>query len=467
MAHVVVIGGGITGLAAAHTLRAGDHPPQVTLFEADDRLGGKIQSTPFAGLPSVDCGADMFLARTPAAVDLARELGLGDDLVTPAPLPAFVWSGGRLHQLPEGLLLGAPTALWPVARSGLLSWRGKARAAIEPLLPRYEAGDSLGMAVRQRFGHEVMERLVGPLVGGINAGDPDRLSLRAVAPQLAEAMAGHRSLLIGLRSQAKAQRQARASGAAAPTFLAPCNGLGALVGRLAGAVTATGATLHLATAVAALEPRPGRRWSVATGAGAIGDVDQVIVTAPATAAGDLVRPIDADVARALEAIAYASVAMVTLALRDDDIAHPLTGSGYLVPRHEQVTVAACSWGSAKWPQWRSPGQTVLRVSAGHDGDERPVELDDADLTDAVLTDLGRHVGLRGQPTAVRITRWRRSLPQYAPGHVDRVDDLLARLSRTAPGVHLAGAAYKGLGIPACIAQGQAAARAVLATIGPS
>ena len=174
--RVVVIGGGITGLSAAHELARAAAGPDVTVVEAEDRLGVKVQAGPFAGVPSVECGADMFLARSPAAVELAAQLGLAGELVAPASLPALVWSGGRLHRLPEGLVLGAPARLWPMATSRLLSWRGKARAALEPLLPRRDPGDALGAAIRQRFGDEVLERLVGPLVGGINAGDADRLS---------------------------------------------------------------------------------------------------------------------------------------------------------------------------------------------------------------------------------------------------------------------------------------------------
>ena len=203
---VVVVGGGVTGLAAAYELSNAEPATRVILLEGGDRLGGKVRATPFAGLPSVECGADMFLARTPAAVELAGDLGLAGDLVAPVSLPAYVWSRGRLHALPPGLVLGAPARLGPMARSRLLSWRGKARAAVEPLLPRWhpagDEADTLGLAVRARFGDEVLDRLVGPLIGGINAGDPDHLSLRAVTPQLAEALAEHRSLLIGLRAQA-------------------------------------------------------------------------------------------------------------------------------------------------------------------------------------------------------------------------------------------------------------------------
>ncbi len=193
--------------------------------------------------------------------------------------------------------------------------------------------------------------------------------------------------------------------------------------------------------------------------------DAVIVTAPAPATARLLQAVSPAATAALGTIDYASVAMVTLALPEASLTRAVRASGYLVPRREQRTITACSWGSAKWEQWRRPGQTVLRISAGRDGDEHALDLDDDDLTAAVLADLERHVGLDGDPTAVRITRWRQAMPQYRPGHVERVDALVATLARDAPGLHLAGAAYKGLGLPACIAQGQAAARAALATVG--
>ncbi len=465
---VVVVGGGITGLAAAYELSTAEPELRVALLEGGDRLGGKVQATPFAGLPSVECGADMFLARTPAAVELARDLGLADELVAPVSLPAFVWSRGRLHQLPPGLVLGAPARLAPMARSRLLSWRGKARAAVEPALPRWhpagDEGDTLGVAVRARFGDEVLDRLVGPLIGGINAGDPDHLSLRAVTPQIADALAGHRSLLVGLRAQARAAVTSSSGRTPVSPFLAPRGGVSVLVERLCAAVSGAGGDVRTSTPVAALEHRDGR-WTVQPASGPAIEADAVVLAVPAPDAASLLGDLSPDAAAALRTITAASVAMVTLAVPDDAITRSVTASGYLVPRSEQRTITACSWGSSKWVEWRVPGQVVLRISAGRDGDERALELDDADLLEAVLSDLDRHIGLRGQPTATRITRWWHAMPQYAPGHVERVDALTATLARDVPGLWLAGAAYRGLGLPACIAQGRAAARAALATVG--
>ncbi len=249
-------------------------------------------------------------------------------------------------------------------------------------------------------------------------------------------------------------------------FLTPRSGVSALVPRLVRAIEDAGGSVCLGATVEAIEPRPGGGWTVTvSGRPDPLDADSVVMTVPAPAAATLLRPLSTEVADVLTTIAYASVAMVTLAIPDGAVGRPLDGSGYLVPRDQQRTITACSWGSSKWDHWRRPGQVLLRVSAGRAGDERALELDDDALTAAVLDDLDRHVGLTGQPTDVRITRWWRSMPQYAPGHGERIDRLEAMVAREAPGLQLAGAGYRGLGVPACIAQGQAAARAALATIG--
>ena len=237
-----------------------------------------------------------------------------------------------------------------------------------------------------------------------------------------------------------------------------------LVQHLGEAIVAGGGAIERGTGVMALTPRAGRGWTVTTATDDL-TADAVILTAPAPATAGLLQEISRDATEALRTIRYASVAMVTLALPEASLSRAVPASGYLVPRLEQRTITACSWGSSKWEQWRRPGQAILRISAGRDGDEHALGLDDADLTAAVLVDLERQVGLEGEPTAVRITRWWQGLPQYAPGHVERVDRLLAALAHDAPGIHVAGAAYRGLGLPACIAQGQAAARAALATVG--
>src|SRR4051812_16974091 len=269
--HVVVVGGGITGLSAAFELRRAADPPAVTVLEASDRLGGKILTTPFAGLPAVDAGADSVLARVPWAVQLLRDLDLDAELVAPATGKASLWWHGELHPIPSGLVLGLPTGLPALARSRLLSWPGKARAAIEPLLPRTDGDDDLGLTVRRRFGAEVYDRLVGPLVGSINAAHPRPISLAASAPQVADAAARHRSLLLGLRTN-------RPPGAVGPVFLTHPRGLGHVVHRLAVRLRDEGVSLRVGQPAGVIV-HDGGRYRVGGLA-----ADAVVLTVPADVA---------------------------------------------------------------------------------------------------------------------------------------------------------------------------------------
>jgi oxygen-dependent protoporphyrinogen oxidase len=444
MAHVVVVGGGITGLAVAFELTQSPDPAAVTVLEASDRLGGKILTTSFAGRP-IDAGADSVLARVPWAVDLLHELGLGGELIAPATGRACIWWRGALHAIPPGLVLGVPAGVPALARSGLLSWRGKGRAALEPLLPRTDGDDDLGLTVRQRFGAEVYDRLVGPLVGSINAADPARVSLAATAPQLAEAAARHRSLLLGLRGSAGAHT--------GPVFLTHREGMGRVVERLETRLREAGVDLRLGTPAGAVERTAGGGYAVAGL-----EAEAVVLTTPADATAASLASLAPEAAAGIGRIQYASVVMVTLAFPATAVGR-LDGSGYLVPVAEQRHVTACSWGSSKWPHWVGDAdRVVLRASLGRAGDEHAVELDDGALVEATLEDLRRHLGVRGDPTAVRVTRWPRSFPQYEPGHLDRVAAIEAALPA---GVVVAGAAYRGIGIASCVRQGRAAARAAL------
>lgn len=456
MSRVAVVGGGITGLAAAHRLVGWGH--EVVVLERDDRLGGKIRTSPFAGLPAVDEGPDAVLARVPWAVDLLHEVGLGDDLVSPAVGKAYVWWGGRLHTIPDGLVLGVPAGLFGLARSRLLSWPGKLRAALEPVLPRRDDGDSLGRLIRARFGDEVAERLVDPLVGGINAGDADRLSLASV-PQIAAVAGRSRSLLRGLRAQPAAPR-----GPGHPVFMTPRSGLGALVAALGERIAAGGGTVRTETEALSLEPAASGGWRLrAAGPGGStfdATFDGVVVATPAHVAAPLLASVSPEAGRLTGAIEHASVVMVTLSFPAAAVPRALDASGHLVPKPVQRHVTAASWASTKWAHWRVPGQVLFRVSVGRFGDEHAVDWPDAAILGAVSADLHEQLGIDTEPTAARITRWPKSFPQYEPGHAGRVAAIEQALERDAPGVLVAGAAYRGVGIPACINQGQQAAAAV-------
>lgn len=459
--HVVVVGGGITGLAAAHALAHAPRPPRVTLLEADDRLGGKILTTEIAGHP-VDAGPDAFLARVPWATDLCRRLGLGDELVSPARGRAFVWSRGRLRPLPEDLVLGVPTALWPLARSGIVPIPGLVRAGLDLVLPADAPGgdEAIGSLVTRRLGRTVSERLVDPLLGGIYAGDADRLSASMAAPQLVAVARRHRSLILGLR----AHRREHPPDPTQPVFHTLPAGLGRLVDRLAAAVE--GVDLRLGTRVEAVaSDGPGCRLTL-DGQAPLG-ADAVVLATPAHVSSRLLAGAAPAAAGGLAGIEHASVVLVTLAIDAGALPGPLDGSGYLVPRGEGLLHTACSWASSKWAHLAEPGRVLLRVSAGRLGDDRPLRLDEDELLDRLLGELRLVMGLSGEPSAVRVNRWVDAFPQYPPGHLDRVAGIEARVREAIPGVELAGAAYRGIGVPACIRQGEEAAARVLARLEPA
>jgi oxygen-dependent protoporphyrinogen oxidase len=379
----------------------------------------------------------------PWAVDLARKVSLGDSLTSPALGKAAVWWNG-LHDIPEGLLLGLPTGFVGLAKSSLMSWHGKLRAGTEVLRPRSDiSADSIGKYVRSRFGNEVHERLVDPLVGSIYAADTDEFSLAAI-PQLAEVAVRSRSVLLGSRRPA-----APSSG---PVFYTPRAGVGALVAAVATAIAARGGELRCGAAVNELAA-DGERWRVD------GELyDGVVLACPARVASTLLAGIESAVAPTLAAIPAADVALVTLAVPAQGWPERLRAlSGYLVPKPQQRLVTAVSFGSQKWAHWSGDEQQIIRVSLGRDGLPALHLDDDALLADA-LDELHVHLGIEVQPTDVRISRWPKAFPQYRPHHGVN----LAAAERTLPpGLALAGASYHGIGIPACIRSGQQAAAATL------
>jgi protoporphyrinogen/coproporphyrinogen III oxidase len=437
--RVAVIGGGIAGLAAAWEVCS---QAQVAVFEPAP-LGGRIRTTLFEGRP-VDCGPDAFITRVPDALRLCDELEL-DDLVAPEVGRTLLWWDGRLRVLPEGLILGAPKQLMPVASSGLLSPRGMIRAAGDLVLPRKPCtGDvTVRELIAGRFGAQVADRLVDPLVGGIHAGRIDSLSANTTVPQLVAAARSSRSLLLGLRRIA-------GDAPAGPTFLAPRQGMSQLVDRLTERLARAGAEFR-SMSVTRLE-QDGRTWRV----GPTGEAfDAVVVATPAADAARILGPGGPP---GLSAIEAASVALVTLGYRALEL--PAGINGVLVPARSGWLTTACSFGSAKWPHWAEPGRTVLRVSAGRDGDKRAVELTDDELLDRLSNEVATALATSARPDSWRVSRYPDSFPQYRVGHADLVSSIAEGLRKSYPGVAVCGASYHGAGIPACIASGRAAARSV-------
>ena len=513
---LVVVGGGIAGLAAAWELVTGASegpPPRVLVLESGPRAGGKLRTEWFAGGP-VDIGADGFLARRPEAVELCSEIGMSEELEAVGARGASVWARGKLRALPEGLVLGVPTRLGPLARSRILGPPAVARVGLDRILPRPDIrspiGDrAIGPLVAHKLGRRVVDVLVDPLVGGIHAGTTADMSAAAVFPMLLAAAQRRGSFTRSMRRVAEesvsAERRPEQP-SPGPLFWALRDGMASLGDRLTVSLTERGVDVCTDTAVtelrrgAAHEPA----WILGTTRGPV-PADGVVLAVPAPQAASLLTPHQDEAPRILRTFEHASVTVVTLALPAGALPAGLHGTGLLVPRIARIPSShleevlgeseSAGWGrrrrrrrdrsfmvtavtylSAKWPHLsraRLPtaeggqqGVVLLRASLGRWGDERVEELDDGALLGRVLAELAVLVGLRERPLEVLVTRWAEAFPQYRVHHPLRVSAIEAALARLPP-IAVAGATYHGVGIPACIGSGRAAARVVRERLAPS
>ncbi|MET0908375.1 MAG: protoporphyrinogen oxidase [Ilumatobacteraceae bacterium] len=437
---VAVVGGGMAGLSAAYELAAGG--ADVVVIEGTDRVGGKLRLGTIAGL-TVDLGAESILARRPEALELVREIGLADRIVHPNSISASIWTRGALRPMPP-TVQGVPADLDALRASGILA------AEIEQrLLPMPTDDISVAEHVSQRLGREVVDRLIEPLLGGVYAGHADRLSLRATSPQIA---ALGPDLLAGA-VQAKA-----AATATGPVFFGLVGG----VGQLPEAVVAAGGfEVRLDTTVRAVARTPDG-WRLTMGpttAVEVLDVDAVVMAAPAPAAARLLADAAPAAAFALAGVDYASMAIVTFVL---DGANDPGGSGFLVPAVDDTFIKAATYSSNKWG-WsadQAAGLTIARASVGRAGETTLLHHDDASLIEAARADLERATGGVGRVVEAVVHRWGGALPQYDVGHLDLVDTVERSVAEV-PGLEVCGAAYRGVGIPAVIGSGRAAARRLL------
>ena len=456
MMRVAIVGGGITGIAAA--LRVIERGGTVELLEAGTRLGGTIATIRHDGFV-VETGPDSFITDKPWALALCERMGLGADLVPTRETDrrTYVARGDRLCPLPDGFLLLAPTSLWPLVRSPLFSLAGKLRMGLDLVLPRRrdDADESLAAFVRRRLGREALDRVADPLASGIYTGDPEALSLRATMPRFAEMETRHRSLILGLRRRADEAKGV--AGARYGLFVSHRDGMGALIQALAARIPER--SIRLRTAVDALERTPAG-WRLRTGGGAL-DADAVVLACPAPVAATLVRPLDAEIATDLAAIPHASSAIVTLGIRTADLPRDLPGFGFVVPATDRRDILACTFSSRKWPGRAPAGSDLVRVFIG--GVRRPElpALDDAALVALARRELARFLDYRAEPLFARVDRWPDAMPQYTVGHVERARAIETRLARM-PALRLAGNAYHGVGIPDCVRSGTEAADAILA-----
>ncbi|WP_232463399.1 protoporphyrinogen oxidase [Tumebacillus avium] len=462
----VVIGGGITGMSTAYYLeqqaREAGVDLQVILLEADDKLGGKVQTVRRDGFV-IEAGPDSFLARKTAAVNLCRELGIDGELVgtNPNARKTYILHQGKLHRIPQGLNIGVPTQFMPFATTTLLSWGGKLRAGLDLIKPKstHQGDQSLGAFLERRLGTEVVDRLAEPLLAGIYAGDLRKLSMRATFPQYETLEQKHGSLIRGMLAQAQ-EAKAQANAPKKPelgarplpnsVFLTFRTGLARLIESIEAAYKRT--EVRKNTRVEKLEEREGGGYTVRLQDGSALEADAVVLTTPNFEAANML-PASFAAKTQLNQVPYVSVATVVLAFDQGAIDFPLDASGFVVPKKEGITITAATWTSSKWLHTAEDGKVLMRFYVGRGGDEAIVEEPDEEIIRRVRKDLQSTMGVTADPAFSIVTRWKRSMPQYTVGHLDRVKSFTDQAERDLPGVYFAGAGFTGLGIPDCIGQG--------------
>ena len=464
--RIVVIGGGITGLAATHQLcklcSEKNIALDVILLEASDRLGGVIQTSKRDGFP-IESGPDSFISQKPEAVDLCHRIGIADQLIptVEAHRRAFVVHKSRLVPIPEGFILLAPTKLNPLIKSPLFSWKGKLRMGMDLLLPakKDEADESLASFVTRRLGREALDSIVQPLVAGIYTANPEELSLRATMPQFLNMEQQHGSVIRGLRRQ-MIQQQNSGSGARYSLFVSLQHGQNSFVDALTRRLPEN--SIRLNSPVKQVL-KPGVNWSVTLENGTALNANAVIICLPGPRATELLKDMDSKLAADLTAIKYASSAVINMAWHHSDIPHPLNGFGFVVPAIERRSLIACSFSSVKFKERAPDGHVLLRCFIGGALQPEMLELDDVDMLAAIQRDLRDLLGITSPPLFTHVQRHFDSMPQYAVGHLDLVARLRSQLSKYS-GLALAGNAFEGIGIPDCIRSGEKAAEDAVGAI---
>jgi len=459
VSRVVVVGGGISGLAAAHALATGPNPPQITVLEGSPRLGGKLAGDEIEGIP-VDLGAESVLARRPEAVELITVVGLGDDIVHPATTSAGLWIGDRIRAIPP-TVMGVP--MDPAATADVLGSAGAEAVAHEAELPApaLEEDVAIGRFVASRMGPAVTDKLIDPLLGGVYAGRAEEISLAAAVPELYAKLRTAPSLLAATAEL----REAGQRRAGVPVFAGIVGGINRLIAALEKDLTDRGVDIRRRLTVRRITRTPDG-YSLQAGpvpAPTVIDADAVIVAVPAAPAARMLADLVPAASTELATIEYASMAIVTLAVRKQDWPETAVGSGFLVPSVEGRTIKASTFSHAKW-EWsgEAGGElAVLRCSVGRLGEEYVLQRSDEELVALATADLRRAVGLQAPVVGSLVTRWGGGLPQYAVGHLDRVDRVEAAVTAE-PGLAVCGAAYRGVGIAACVASGGKAATRVQA-----
>ncbi|MFA5919475.1 MAG: protoporphyrinogen oxidase [Candidatus Nanopelagicaceae bacterium] len=448
--RVAVVGGGVSGLICARRLsQAGVH---VTLFESEPLLGGEIRTTSFAG-HQIDMGAEAVHISAPGMKELISELQLDDDLIISNPGMSWLWTGRGLRRLPAGVGPSGPRRLGPVLHSGVMSIRGLLRAALEPLIPRptLEGDIGIGDYVGQRFGRQVVERFVDPVLGSLHAGNVYTLSLRAITPEL--------SAIADLKTSVMMSRRGQKSGPPL-SFATWSGGLSVLVDRL---LSGTDVDVRKSSPVDSVTRLPGGRFQIHEGHGLTLDVDAVVLAIPARTAAKLIRPVSANAANILERIRYASVATALVAYPLEAVkgVRALNGTGLLVPSTRNRLLKAATFLTTKWSHLEDPNYFLMRLSSGRAGERAIEKLEDFALVEQLHRDLVEATGITAEPVQYFVQRWPEAIPQLEIGHLDLISQIRQDLERQ-PGVMIAGSSYDGLGLATCLRSGERAAKSCLA-----
>ncbi|HEY3579978.1 MAG TPA: protoporphyrinogen oxidase [Pyrinomonadaceae bacterium] len=465
MARVVVIGGGISGLAAAHRLTEIDPSLSLTLIEASDRLGGTIRTDERDGF-LLERGPDSFISEKPEAVTLAKRLGIESRLVQTnhEHRRSFIVRNGRLRPVPEGFQLLAPSRIWPFLTTDIFSLAGKARMAADLILPRRSVNglsdESLASFVRRRLGREALERMAQPMVGGIYTADPETLSLRATLPRFLDMERHYRSVIIAMlrkaRSQASAEKRGT-SGARYSLFLSFDRGMEVLVQALEQRLTQV--EIRKETRVQSLS-RTAASWTIHLSSGETLAADALCLAVPASLAAELLSNVNQTLATQLDQIKYASTATINLAYHRAAIQHPLDGFGFVVPFVEKRSLIACSFSSVKFANRAPNDHVLLRAFVGGALQPTMFALEESAMLGRVEGDLRDLLRINDRPIFAEVAKWKNSMPQYEVGHLDRVQAIENEVAQL-PNLTLAGNAYRGAGIPDCIRSGESAAEKII------
>ena len=468
MRRVVVIGGGISGLAAAHRLTELSKSLHVTLLEASPRLGGTIRTDRREGF-LLERGPDSFISEKPEAVALAKRLGIESHLIetNSQQRRSFIVRDGRLRPVPEGFQLLAPSRIWPFLTTDIFSLSGKIRMAADLFLPRRStngvADESLASFVRRRLGREALERMAQPMVGGIYTANPETLSLRATLPRFLNMERDHRSLVLALLRKARSIKadQSGTSGARYNLFLSFDDGMEVLVNALEGALTQIETRRN--TQVQSIT-WTGASATIQTRTGETFEADAICLAVPAYTAAQLLTNISPTLSTQLNQINYASTATINLAYRREAVRHSLDGFGFVVPFIENRSVLACSFSNVKFPGRAPADHVLLRAFVGGALQPELFALDEAKMLTRVENDLCELLGINEKYIFAEVAKWKNSMPQYEVGHLDRVQSIENALAQL-PFLTLAGNAYRGAGIPDCIRSGELAAEKILNFLG--